>query len=141
MCRRQRDAQAVPGQHHHDMRRAGFLGEIFGMTGEGNAGIIDDAFMYRRRDHRGKFTGQATVNGTIEQPEDVSGIGRIEHTCFRRRGERTMQHVKRTGQERVVWRPVAQFDAHAKLPRAFSQQVTVGQNDQTMRSLRPKTCG
>ena len=55
----QRDAQraafGVAGQHHDDDKRgAGFLGQVFGMSGEMHAGLVDDALMHRRRRHGGK---------------------------------------------------------------------------------------
>ena len=76
--RRQGHAQTASGEHHDHLRRAGFLGEIFGVAGEGDAGIVDDALVYRRGDHRGKFATLATAKRPVEQSEHVAGIGGIQ---------------------------------------------------------------
>jgi hypothetical protein len=39
-----------PSQHHHDLLNTGFFGQVLGMPGESNAGIIDRALLYGRGD-------------------------------------------------------------------------------------------
>ena len=39
-------------QQHHRPRSAAALGEVLGVAGEGDAGVVDDALLHRRGDHR-----------------------------------------------------------------------------------------
>ena len=82
MRRSQRDAQraalGVASQHHDDERGTCLVGEVFGMAGEMHASIVDDAFVHRRRRHRGELAGLATGQCTVEQSEDVGTVGGIE---------------------------------------------------------------
>ena len=78
MCGCQRHAQAATGEHHHDLSRRGFFRQIFGVSGKSHAGIIDDAFVHRRRHHRGKLAATAAVQRPIQQLQHVTRIGRVE---------------------------------------------------------------
>ena len=78
MRRRKRDAQRAVRQHHHRMRAAGALGQIFGVARELDARIVDDALLHRRRDHRGELAGHAAVDGAIQQLQHVACVGAIE---------------------------------------------------------------
>ena len=78
MRRRERDAQTRRRQHHHRMRAAGALGQIFGVARERDAGVVDDALLHRRRDHRIELAGHAAVDGAIEQLQHVARVGAIE---------------------------------------------------------------
>ena len=45
------DAQAFAGKHHHDLPRAAFFRQIFGVSAEKTcacARVVDDAFVQRR---------------------------------------------------------------------------------------------
>ena len=44
------DAQAAADEHHDDPVRAAVVGQVFSVAGEGEAGIVDDALVHRRRD-------------------------------------------------------------------------------------------
>ena len=68
MRRRQRDAQAIGNQHHDRQRGAGSFGEIFSMTREGDAGVVDDALLDRRGDHGVEIAAQTAVGGDVQQP-------------------------------------------------------------------------
>ena len=48
-----RDAQCVRDQHHHRQRAAEALGEVLGVPGKGDAGIVDEGFLHRSGDHAG----------------------------------------------------------------------------------------
>ena len=48
------------------------------MAAEGDAGIVDDAFVQRGGYHAGKFTLVNASIGTIEQGEYVAGVGGVE---------------------------------------------------------------
>ena len=58
---RQRDTHSAAAQHHYYLRGMCLLGEKFGVSGKGNARIVDDALVHRRGDHAGEFAGQATL--------------------------------------------------------------------------------
>jgi hypothetical protein len=75
---RKRDAQFVRHQHHHREGCAESRGKVFGMAGKRDAGVIDYAFLDRRRYHRGKFSGATTVYCPIDQPQYLQRIARIE---------------------------------------------------------------
>jgi hypothetical protein len=48
------------------------------MPDERDAGIDDHAFMKRRGDDRGKLSRSGAVAGTVEEVQDVTGVGFIE---------------------------------------------------------------
>ena len=53
-------------------------GEVFGVAAEGDAGIVDDAFVQRGGYHAGKFALADAAVGAVEQGEYVVGIGGVE---------------------------------------------------------------
>ncbi len=65
--RGERDAQGAVGQHHHGQRCVRARGEVFGVAGEGDAGVVDHALVHRRGDHRGELAGEGAVGGALEQ--------------------------------------------------------------------------
>jgi hypothetical protein len=96
-----RDAQPAADQHHHD-RRAGALGEVLGVTGERNAGVVDDAFLHRRGHHGLVFAGQTALHRPIEQAQDIAAVGGIEPARRARAGERQVLHLRRVPQDGTV---------------------------------------
>jgi hypothetical protein len=60
------------------MRAAGALGQIFSVSRELDAGIVDHALLDGRGDHRGELAGHAAVDRTIQQLQDMTCIGAIE---------------------------------------------------------------
>ncbi len=98
--RGERHAQPAAGEHHHDARRSGALGEVLGVAGERDAGVVDRRLLHRRRDHRGELARLAAVEGAIEQRQDVPrrwpGRGdRRRPAPARRRAARTTARRRR----------------------------------------------
>ena len=56
----------------------GLRGEILGVSGERDAGLVDDALRNRCGNHCSKFAGTAARQRTIEQREHVGRIRRIQ---------------------------------------------------------------
>ena len=54
------------------------LGEIFGVAGEGNAGVVDRALLQRRGDDGVETAGQRAVDRGVEQAEHVAPVGGVE---------------------------------------------------------------
>jgi hypothetical protein len=78
--RHQSDPQPAAGEHHHHPTRSRPLGQVFRMTGERHAGIVDHPLVYGCSDHCGEFPGLATGQRAIEQGEDLARIGGIKAT-------------------------------------------------------------
>jgi hypothetical protein len=133
MRRRKRHAQAAPDQHHHHVRGAGVLGEIFGVTGEGNAGIVDHALLHRRGDHRVEFAAEAAGNGAVEHGEHVGAVRRIELSGHRGMAQRKVFDLRGLEERAVAdhHHPRAQVlcgDALAKLG-TDAGRLTRGERD------------
>ena len=66
----QSDAQhampACAGQHHHHLWRRRFFSKVFSVTCKRKASVIDDTFLYRRRDDRVNFTRHRSGNGRTQ---------------------------------------------------------------------------
>ena len=60
------------GEQHHHLRRRGLPGEIFGVAGEGDAGVVDHALVHRRGDHGGELARHAAGQRSIEGRQHVS---------------------------------------------------------------------
>ncbi len=82
---RERHAQVPGHQHHHRMRAAGCRREVFRVTREGDAGIVDDALLHRRRHHRGEAAGDAAFGSGVQQGKHVAGIRGVRPARGRRR--------------------------------------------------------
>ena len=132
MRRRQCDAQGaarrITGQHHDNERRAGFLGQIFGVAGKVHAGLVDDPFMHRCRHHRRKLAGQAASERTIEQFEHMAAVGSIELAGLRRPGQRNVQHIETAAVDRVFRSKIAQDHGEAERPGTGRQQLPVAKD-------------
>ena len=99
MCGGERDAQAAADQHHDDLRRARMLGEIFGVAGEGDAGIVDHALLHRRGHHRGELAVQASPHGAVEDGQHIASICWIEPAGNRRASERHVLDARAAGED------------------------------------------
>ncbi len=76
-CNPQRPIGGLAGQHHHDARRSGALGQVFGVAGKRNARVVDDALLHRRCDDCIVFTGHRTADRPIERRQNVMSVTRI----------------------------------------------------------------
>ena len=65
-------------------------GEVLGVAGEGDAGIVDDALVHRCRYHRVELAREASVDRAVEQRQDVPRIRAdpVVRPCRARRAAR-----------------------------------------------------
>ncbi len=94
---RKRHAQRFGGEQHDRMRGAGVRGEVFGVTGERHAGIVDHALLHGRRDHGSELAADTAVDGAIQQREHVPRVGRIEPASHAGRREWHVDDVDAAG--------------------------------------------
>ncbi len=116
----ERDAQRPvthAREHHDDARRMRAFSEIFGMAGEGNAGVVDGAFLQRRGDDSVETAAHRTVYGCIEQIEHVAPVSGIQLA----RGDRHAQRVMLDLDGRARGKP-------RRRPCPFGHQLTVAQH-------------
>jgi hypothetical protein len=128
--RRQRDAQIAAGEHHHHLRRMRLFGKVFGVAGEGNAGIVDHCLVHWRRHHCRELAGLATFERSIEQSKNVRRIDRIELSCDGRHAQRHMDEIEDTRFRQCRRRPLAQTDGGTELRGTRTHHFPVGQNDE-----------
>ena len=64
------------------------------MAGKGDAGIVDDALVHRRRDHRRICATDAAVERRIENIQDVTRVGGVEPAGDHRRAQRHVTDVQ-----------------------------------------------
>ena len=74
----QRNTQAMGGEHHHHLFGVGQLGQVFGVAGEGDASLVDHAFVYGRCDHPGKVAVDAAGTCAVQGFQDVVGVGGVQ---------------------------------------------------------------
>jgi hypothetical protein len=91
VSRRERDAHAAAGQQHHRAAAARAAREVFRVPRKADTGIVDDALLDRRGDHRRKLTTAAARDGAIEQREHIARVARIEAARHAARRERHVQ--------------------------------------------------
>ena len=53
------------------------MGEIFGMAGKAEAGIVERLLGDRAGDDRGGAAGEDVVDGAVDGLDDAGGIGRV----------------------------------------------------------------
>ncbi len=80
MRRHERDAHRLARQHHDRARDAAGRGQIFGVSAERDARIVDHALLHGRGDHGGELTAATPVDRAIQQREHVARIAGIEST-------------------------------------------------------------
>ena len=109
------------------------LGNVFGMSTEGDTGIIDNTLVYRAGDHGSKATGLTARNGVIEGLENIACITAVQHAGLGRGVQGHWQHAAFAGL-RAAWfepgikRPQAEWQC--QLSRTGLQQVRVAQGHQ-----------
>ncbi len=123
----QRHPQMVRRQQHDRMARAGALGQVFGVTGEWHAGVVDGALLHRRGDHGRELTLHAARDGAVQQGEHVARVGGVQLASVAMRRERHVDdfEVARLGGVRAARRIRHQFHLEPQQPRAFSQQGAI----------------
>src|SRR5688500_15089340 len=128
----QRHAQAVGGQQHHRVPRAGALGQVFGVAGELNAGIVDDALLHRRGDHGRELAAHAAVDGTVEHREHMARIEDIELAGGAGHAQRHVQHPQRSGPRGPRGPGIVglEEDVGAQELRALGEQLVAADDDQ-----------
>ncbi|MNS97900.1 hypothetical protein D3C72_1322490 [compost metagenome] len=120
------------GQHHHHARHAGAVGQVFGMAGEGDAGVVDGALLHRRRDHcgipgRGLAARAAAADGGIEQLQHIGAVARIEPPGLARDRQRdVLDHHVAVGNAPLPGVRGAQRRG------AFGQQTGIAQHMETV---------
>src|SRR5450432_4574292 len=95
MSGRERDAQTRSNEQHGN-GATGARGEEFGVTGEGDAGVVDDALVHRRGNHGIELAFKAAIGGTREYGDHAGGIAFVElagHDGRARRNMYTTQHA------------------------------------------------
>ncbi len=75
----ERHAQAAAGEHHHDLAGAAVVGQVFGVAGEGKAGVVDDALVHRRGDDGVIGPVHAARDRGVEQGQHVGAVAGVEH--------------------------------------------------------------
>ena len=91
----QRDTHAAAGEHHHHLRRMqSFLQEL-GVSGEGDAGVVDDPLVHRCRCHCIKQAVAATVGGDFQRAQHVAAVGGVQASGSSLFVEGNMQHRER----------------------------------------------
>src|SRR3954471_2684304 len=102
MGRRERDPQAATDEHHDDAWNTGVVGEVFGMSRESDAGIVDDAFLDRGGDHRIELALETARDSAIENGKYVARVAGVQLSRHRRDSERNMLDVRTALQKRAV---------------------------------------
>jgi len=132
----QRDAQAAGGQHHHHLLGMRQFSEELGMPGEGNAGFVDHALVYRGGDHPGKQTVQAALASALQSIQYIRRIGWIQLSGHGGLGQRGVPDIQLAGSSRLLRQclrvDLMQFDGQAQLCSAIGQQGAAGDGHQDM---------
>ena len=135
----QGDAQAGGGEHHHRVRAAQF-GEKFGMSGEGQSGVVDDALLYRSRHQPVIGPREAAFGGVAQGLQHVLGVARIQGTAGGRfaqgdRGDTQLSGFERGGRPVAVHRH--QFQLELEPFGTRQQQFRIGHRHQIGAGVGP----
>ena len=128
-------AQTAAHQHHHHMLGARALGEVLGVPREGNARVIDCAFVHRSRNHCIELAGEAPVDGAIESGKHVRAIGRIEMSGTRRVSKRHMIYLQGIGQWHSGGDIAAERSGPAQGTAARGQHILIADNHDPSRKI------
>ena len=115
-------------------------GEIFGVSAEGDAGLVDHALVNRRGDDGVELPGERAVDGALEQRQHVARVGRIRAAGDARCAERQMRDSERTGCMRGAARcrsacVAGERDRKLQLLRTRGEQRAVAEAHQLARQL------
>lgn len=125
-----RDAQAAADEHHDDPVRAAAVGQVFGVAGEGEAGIVDDALVHRRGDDGVKRSIEAACEGSVEQGQHMGAIAGVERARRNGDGGGNVAHVQPAGLVRRRSVAAAEVDRDAEPGRTVAQHVDVAEDRQ-----------
>ena len=105
------------------------------MTGERDAGFIDDAFLSGRGDHGVEQAVAATIGRNFEGLEDVRSIGRVKPARNRGGGEGDVPHQQASGApSRITANPkLLNSQPDIDLARARFEQTAVGNHNDACR--------
>ena len=105
----QRNTQAMGGEHHHHLFGVGQLGQVFGVAREGDASLVDHAFVYGRCDHPGKVAVDAAGTCAVQGFQYISGVGRVQLAGHHGSAQWRVPDVQATCSRRLLG-PVAGLD-------------------------------
>ncbi len=89
-------------QHHHRQRRVRKLGQQFGVSGEADTGIGDNALCDGRRYQRRELIVQTTVDGAAQSIQERPGVQGIGPARNDRRGKRDINNTQATRDQSLV---------------------------------------
>ena len=119
----------------------GALLQVFGVTAEGDAGVVDDALVHGRRYQGVELSGERPLDGAIEQREHVARVRRVRPAGDTRCGERQMLDeepatpLRRRRPRRLRPPVLAQADIEAQGTGTFLEQRPVGEANELTRQL------
>ena len=93
----QRHTQGSGGQQHDNMFGVCGAGDVFGMSAERDAGLVDDALVHRPGDQGSKAAGLAVCDCLVQGIEDIAGIRAVQDPGLNRRAQCNRQHAAFTG--------------------------------------------
>jgi len=91
----QRHPQAATDQHHDDLPGLRVFCKEFGMAGEGDMGLVDDALVYGRSDHGVEGSAQTAVGRSGQCIQHILAVDAVELTCRHSLCAGLMQYVQR----------------------------------------------
>ena len=74
----ERDTQPIREQHHNDLGRIGDFGKKFGVSGKGDAGVVDHRLMHGASHKGGELFVLTAVHRDTYTLQDIGGIGGID---------------------------------------------------------------
>ena len=72
------NAQPFGGQHHHHLRAFGLLGKKFGVARKGQAAVVDDPFMHRASNERGKVAIKRPLGRLAQGFDHIGAVGALK---------------------------------------------------------------
>jgi hypothetical protein len=110
--------------------------QVLGVTGEGDASVVDHAFVNRCRDDGIEFPGKRPIGRAIQKVEYIARVGRREPAG----GAWLFQRAMLDGEcARLVPSRAsvvgAQFYVQAETARTLGQKITIRKADQLARQL------
>jgi hypothetical protein len=127
----QRNPHAAADQHHHRVLRARALGQELGVAGEGDAGVVDDALLQRRRHHRVEPALAAAVRRHLEGAQHVAAVCGVEPPGNGGARQRRVQHLRGAAGRLAAGagRKIRRGERHAQAPRPLLQEIPVCHHD------------
>jgi hypothetical protein len=124
--------QLAGQQQHHRRGRVRALGDVLGVAGKGDTGLVEQALLYRRGHHRAEFSGQAAIDRAIDQRQYCRGVGAVEPSRDAGCSERLVQqsHRSRGPLDRSASFIVTQHELESEQPRALLEERAITQAHQ-----------